>query len=214
MALHLLAVKTTAPGEEKARAKLAAVIASQIGGDRPKAVQQYLIQEIQWVGGKETAETLGKALLDPALCDDAARALAAIGDGAAEQLLAALPKVQGRSRLSIIDKLAVLRYERAAEAFKQALGDADSDIRIAAAWGISRIGDASAAEALLKCAEAHEGWERNNETDACVALAEKLAEAGKKSEAAAIYAHLQQTRTESSERHVREAAERGLAAVK
>jgi len=213
-ALHLLAVHVTGLGDEKARAAFALALASQVGGDRPKAVQAYLIQELQVAGGKEVAETLGKALLDAELCDAAAQALAAIRDGAAEQLLAALPKVQGRSRLSLIKKLAVLRCGKAADAFKQALGDEDPDIRIAGAWGIARIADASAADALLKTADAHQDWERFNESDACMALADNLLAAGKKAEAMAIYMHLARTRTGPAERHIHEAAERALAAPK
>jgi len=210
-ALHLWAIQVTQKGNEQARAEFARAVASQIGSARPKGVQTYLIQELQLVGDKEATEALGKALLDPDLCDAAARALAAIGEGAAEQLLAALPKVQGRGRVSVIEKLAVLRAPQAAAAFKQALDEPEADVRIAAAWGIARIADAGAADALLKCAETRQGWERINETDACMALAEALTAAGKKGEAATIYARLQKTRTEACERHIREAAERGLA---
>ena len=213
-ALHLVAVHVTGLADEKARAAFALALASQVGGDRPKAVQQYLIRELQVAGGKEVAETLGKALLDAELCDAAAQALAAIRDGAAEQLLAALPKVQGRSRLSLIKKLAVLRCGKAADAFKQALGAEDPDIRIAGAWGIARIADASAADALLKTADAHQDWERFNESDACMALADNLLAAGQKAEAMAIYMHLARTRTGPAERHIHEAAERALAAPK
>jgi hypothetical protein len=44
-------------------------------------------------------------------------------------------------------------------------------------------------------------------------LAEGLAAAGKKAPAKAIYERLEKTRTDASERHVREAAARGLAAL-
>jgi HEAT repeat protein len=213
-ALHLLAVRATEPGGEQARAEFAAAVASQVLSDRPAAVRKYLVEQLQWAGGREVVPTLGKALLDPALCDPAARALAAIGDGAVEPLLAALPKVQGRGRLSVLKKLAVLRAEGAAAAFREALSDADPDVRIAGAWGIARIADGSAARALLEAADApHETWERLNVTDACLALAEALAAAGRKEAAAAIYGHLSRTRTDPSDRHVREAAERGLAGV-
>jgi len=213
-ALHLLAVHVTGLGDDKARAQFALAVASQVGSDRPKGVRKYLIQELGLAGGREVVETLGQALLYADLCDDAARALAAIRDGAAEQFLAALPKVQGRSRLSLIKKLGALRCAKAADAFKQALGDEDADVRIAAAWGIARIADASAADALLAAADRREGWERFNETDACFALAEGLLAAGRKAEAVAIYTHLGKTRTAPSERHVREAAERAGAAAK
>jgi hypothetical protein len=213
-ALHLLAVHVTGLGDEAARADFARTVASQIGSDRPKAVQAYLIQELQVAGGREVAAVLGKALLDPDLCDDAARALAAIGDGAADELLAALPKVRGTSRLSVLKKLAVLRCGKAGEAFRQALGDADADIRIAGAWGAARIADASAADALMKAADgAGAHWERINLTDACLALADGLHAAGRKSDAVRIWTHLRDTRTERSEGHVRQAAERALQAA-
>lgn len=211
-ALHVLAVRLTAPGQEKARAEFARTLAAQLDADRPPAVKDYLIEQLQVAGGKEVVEALGKALLDEALCDTAARALAAIREGAAEQLLAALPKVKGRGRLSVIKKLAVLRAESAGKVFKQALADADADVRIAAAWGIARIADAGAAEALLKCADAHTGWERVNETDACMVLAEALLAAGKKPQAVAIYRHLQKTRTAAADSHTRQAAAKALAA--
>jgi len=212
-ALHVLAVRLSAPGNGKARAQFARTLAGQITGERPAGVRKYLIEQLQVAGGKEAVGALGKALLEPQLCDVAARALAAIRDGAAEQLLAALPRVKGTSRLSVIKKLAVLRAEQAAGVFRKALADSDRDVRIAAAWGIARIGDASAAKAMLDAADAHTGWERINQTDACMALAEELAAAGNKKAAAAIYARLQKTCTDASESHIRQAAARGLAAA-
>jgi HEAT repeat protein len=212
-ALHVLAVRVTQPGHERARAEFAQAVASRLGGDRPKAVQAYLIEQLQLTGSRAVVETLGKALLDPELCDQAARALAAIRDGAAEALLRAWPQVSGPSRRSILAKLGMLRAKSAAAAFRQGLADADPEIRVAAAWGLARIADAAAGPSLLKCADAATGWERINTTDACMALAEGLAAAGQKDAAAAIYQHLAKSRTADAERHIRAAAEKGLAAL-
>ncbi|NQT89266.1 hypothetical protein HQ560_21035, partial [bacterium] len=178
---------------------------------RPKAVQKYLIEQLQVAGGREVVEALGKALLDTELCDPAARALVAIGHGAAEPFLAALPKVVGRSRLSVLKKLGALRCQKAEGAFTQALGDEDADIRIAGAWALARIG--AGADTLIERADAGKGWERINLTDACMTLAETLAAAGKEKEAAAIYVHLQKTRTDDSEKHILDAATRALRAI-
>ena len=211
-ALHILAVHASGIEDDKARAGVAMALASQIGGDRPKAIQEYLIQELQVVGGNEAVEVLGKVLLNPDLCDDAARALAAIGgEGAGQQLLAALPKVKDRARLSVLKKLAILREPKAADAFKSALADQDPDIRIAAAWGIARLADPSAVAPLLKAVEGKHGWVRVNQVDACLALAEALVAAGKKADAAKVYAHVQRTCTDPSESHFRDAAAKGLA---
>lgn len=213
-ALHLLAVAVTQPGGEKARAEFAETLAGQLGTDRPKAVQAYLIEQLQLAGTPAAGPGLGKLLLDPDLHDPAARALAAIGHGAAEQLLAAWPRARGPARISVLQKLAALAPPQAREVFRQALADPDAEVRTAAAWGLARLADPDAARPLLQAANDATGWYRNQLTDACLALAERLAATGKTQPAAAIYSHLERTRTDPAERHVRLAAQRGLAAIR
>jgi HEAT repeat protein len=213
-ALHVLAVHVCKIEGDEPRAAFAQAVASQLGGDRPKGVQQYLIRQLQVAGGKEVVGALGKALLDPELCEPAAQALVAIGDGAAEQLVPALARVKGKSRLTVVQNLGVVRGAQATDALRQAVGDADRDTRIAAAWALANIGDAGSAAVLLKAADSHQDWERIQETKACLLLAEKLLAAGKKSQAAEIYAHLRDTRTDESERYVRGVAARALAAAR
>ncbi len=213
-ALHLLAVAVTQPGCEKARAEFTETLAGQLGTDRPKAVQAYLIEELQLAGTPGAAPALGKLLLDPELHDLAARALAAIGhQQAAEQLLAAWPRVQGPARISVLQKLATLAPPQAREVFRHALADPDAEVRTAAAWGLARLADPDAARPLLQAADDATGWHRNQRTDACLVLAERLAAAGRTEPATAIYAHLERTRTDPAEQHVRQAAHRGLAAL-
>lgn len=212
-ALHVLAVGVCKPGDDKGRAEFARTVASQLAG-RAKGVQRYLIRQLQVAGGREVVPILGKALLDPALCEPAARALLAIGKGAADQLRAALPKVEGKCRLAIILGLGFLADPGAAGAFKRAVGDEDREIRMAATWSLARIADAGSADALLKAADGHKGWERIKHTKACLLLAEKLLAAGNKAAAIAIYTHLRDTRTEPSELYIRQAAAKALAAAK
>ena len=210
-ALHCLAVYVTRL-DEAARSEFARTVASQLGGGRPKGVQAYLIQELQVAGGPEVAAALGKALLHEALCEPAARALVSIGAGAAEQLRAALPKVKGRCRLAIIQNLGAVHDAASVDALKAATGAEDREVRLAAVWGLVRIADPGCVDAVLKAADT-QGYERIQATDACLRLADNLAAAGKKAEAGKIYRHLEKTRTDPSERHVREAARRALAAV-
>lgn len=217
-ALHVLAVGVCKPGGDKGRAEFARTVASQLAGPgprgRPKGVQRYLIRQLQVAGGKEVAPILGKALLDPELWEPAALALLAIGKGAADQLRGALPKVKGRCRLTIILALGVLADPAAAGAFKQALGDSDSEIRIAGSLGLANIADAGSADAIFKAADGHEGWERIQHTKACLLLAEKLLAAGNKTAAVAIYTHLRDTRTKPSDLYIRQAAAKALTAAK
>lgn len=213
-ALHCVGVYTCKLDDKKLRREFSDVLASQLGGDRPKAVQAYLCQELQTAGQKEAVPALGKLLTDEELCAPAAMALVAIGVGAAEQFRAALPKTKEKCRLTCLQNLGVLRDVQAADAMKQAVADADADTRIIAAWGLANIGDGSAAELLLAAADKAQGWERIQHTKACLLLAERLLADGRKAESQKIYAHLQKTRSDPSERYIRDAAEKALAAAK
>jgi len=220
-ALHCLAVRMCRPDEEKARRTFAQTLAMQLGGDRSKAVQKYLIQQLQVAGGKEVTAALGKMLQDEELYEPAAQALVAIGDGAAEQsrkgcltaLRDALPKVKGKIKLTIIQNLGVVRDAESVDALKEALEDDDREIRLAAGWGLANIGDAGSVDLLLEAADVEATYERNTATKACLLLAERLLEAGRKNPAIRVYKHLYNTRSKSDEAYICEAAKEGLAAA-
>ena len=212
-ALHVLAVHVCKLRDDKVRAEFARTVASQLAG-RPRGVQRFLIRQLQVAGGVEVAPALGKALLDPHLCEPAARALVAIREGAADALRNALPKVKGACRLAIIQALGALADTKAVGAFRKVLDDGDPRIRLAAAWGLARVADANSAGTLLKAADNHKGWERIRYTEACFLLAETLMAAGNKAAATGIYTHLRDTRTKPSEGHVRNAAAGALAAAR
>jgi HEAT repeat protein len=210
-ALHCMALHVCKLKNDRPRRRFSRTLASQIGGDRPKEVQKYLIQQLQVAGGKEALEALGRVLVDENLCESAAQALAAIGDGAAEQLSGALPRVSGKCRLTILQNLGVVRDTKSVDALKKAVSDEDEAVRIAAVWALANIGDSGSANMLLKTADQANGWEQIQATKACLLLAEKLRAAGKKGEAVRIYKHLRDTRTKPGERYVLDAAKTGLA---
>jgi len=210
-ALHCLAVQMCKPEEEKSRRLFTRTLAMQLGGDKPKTVQKYLIRQLQVAGGKEVAPALGKMLEDEELYESAAQALVAIGDGTAEQLRNVLPKVEGKMKLTIIQNLGVVRDAGSVDALKKALGDNDRDIRLAAGWALANIGDADSVDLLLKAANAEETYERVTATKACLLLAERLLESGRKKPAIKIYTHLRDTRSVPDEAYIRAAAEKGLA---
>jgi hypothetical protein len=213
-ALHCLALHVCKLDDDRPRRRFARTLASQLGGDRPKAVQRYLVQQLQVAGSKEVVEALGKLLLDEELCEPAVQALAAIGDGAAEQFRNALPDAKGKCRLTVIQNLGVVGDGESVDALKQAVGDSDRDVRLAAAWALARIGDASSVDVLLRAADAQEHYERIKATQACLLLAENLLAAGQRGKATEIYARLRNTRTDPAEHYVRDAAETALAAMK
>ena len=209
-ALHCLAVQMCKSDEEKSRRAFDRTLAFQLGGKRPKAVQKYLIQQLQVAGGNDAAAALGKMLKDEELYEPAAQALVAIGDGAAEQLRKALPEAKGKAKLTIIQNLGVVRDTESVDVLKNAVGDNDRDIRLAAGWALANIGDAGSMDLLLKAADAEGTYERATATKACLLLAERFLEAGKKEPAIKIYTHLRDTRSGLDEAYICAAVEKGL----
>jgi HEAT repeat protein len=96
---------------------------------------------------------------------------------------------------------------------KKALTDDDREVRRTAAWALANLGEASVADALLQSADSAAGWERTEATRHCLLLAERLAAANHKTQAARIYTRLRDTRTDPAEGHVRDAAEKALSAM-
>jgi hypothetical protein len=217
-ALHCVAIQVCkmkqAGGGDGPRSEFAQTLASQLGGARPKGVQAFLLQELQTAGGKESVAAMGKLLTDDDLSDWAARALVSINDGAVEQFRAALPQAKGKSRLTVLQNLGVLRDAKSADAMRAAMKDPDREIRIVSARGLAKMGDVASADLLLKAADGAQGWERMQMTKFCLVLAENLTAAGRKADAAKIYTQLRNTRKDPSEKYISELAARGLAAAK
>ena len=107
-ALHCCALRVCALGGA-ARERFSRTLASYLGGDKPKGVQKYLIQELQTAGGPEVVPQLGQMLLDDDCYEEAAMALTAIKHGAAEQFNKALPKVKGKARQTVAQNLELAR---------------------------------------------------------------------------------------------------------
>jgi len=214
-ALHAAVNHSLVSRNEKLRQEICTAIASQLGN---KELHPYnrtvLCWELQWAGRDEVCPALGAVLLDDDVTDSAATALVAIGgERAAAPLRAAIGAAKGKARLNVLDALAALDDAKAADIFRTALADEDREVRIAAAAGVAAIGLQDAAQVLLAAAEKAEGWERSQVTKSCLVLAEKLAARGKHAEAREIYGQLKKTRTHQRESHIREAADRGLAAI-
>jgi hypothetical protein len=209
--LHGLAQYLGRPEKAEARLLFTAALASQLGGDRPKGAQGFVARQLQVIGGKESAPALGKLLADPDNHEFAAQALLAIQAGAVGEFRKALPDAKGAPRLTILQALGVLADAESAEAFRKAAADEDRDVRLIGLWGLARIADAGAVDLVLKGADVEAGYERIKATSAALLLAERLLAAGKKAEAAKVYKHLKESRTDASEAYVRDVAQDGLA---
>jgi HEAT repeat protein len=210
-ALHALVIHVGGLADDSRRATAAALAATLTDRKRPAGVKAFILRQLQLCGTASEAPALGRLLADEQLSSDAVMALLAIRSGAAEQFRAALPDVTGPQRVAVIQALGNLMDSESVTAVRRAAArDPDPVAQLEAAWALANIGDPGSADAVLKCADDARGFDRIRATDACLLLAENLAAAGKKADAAKIYQHLRDTRTDESEAHIRGVAERAL----
>ena len=210
-ALHALVTHAGGLGDDQRRAVASALASTLSGRGRAPGVRKFIVQELRYCGGAEEAPALGRLLSDDQLYQDAAMALLAIRDGAAEQFRGALSDLAGPQRVGAIVALGTLKDAASAEPLRRtAERDPDPVARQEAAWALANIGDAGAADVVLKLADEAKGFDRVRATKACLLLAENLAGAGRRQDAAKIYQYLRERRTEPEERYVRDIAERGL----
>jgi len=118
----------------------------------------------------------------------------------------ALPKTSGQVKVGVINSLGVRRDAKSVEALTALLKDQDGEIASAAAAALGAIGTPEAAKALTEFqAKAPEKLQLAA-ADACLVCAERLAVAGNKAEALALYKLL----AKSEIKHVKLAATRGM----
>jgi HEAT repeat protein len=213
-ALHALVMRVGGDKDAAGRQAVARALAATLNADRPKDIQRFVVGQLQLIGDAKQAEALGKLLLDAELAETAAQALLAIKIDAADQFRAALGKATGKQRVLIAHGLGTLKDKPAAGSLLKLLDDQDRDTRLTAAWALANLPDANAGDRLLKLADAAKGYERSAATDYCFLLAENLLATGDKAGARRIYGRLQESRTDTAERFVKEAAAKGLAAAK
>jgi hypothetical protein len=214
-ALHALALYVCGGGRgrnEPDRKAFATALAGTLGDDRPAAVKEFVIRELQVCGGAEVIEAIGKCLDESALAEAAAAALVAVGgDTAIVHFRRILESATGSQRLIAVQHLGVLRDKQSVKAVAAATTDGNADLRAAAVWALANIGDPAGIDACLKAAEKAEGYERIQASKSRLLLAERLRDAGRKSDVQHVYGHVRKTSTDESEAYLRDIAERELA---
>jgi hypothetical protein len=217
-ALHGLALYVCGLGgrtrNENDRKTFAVSLAKTLDSNRPAAVKEFVIRELQVCGGTEVVAAIGKCLSDKALTDSAASALVAVGgDAAAAELRRILPAFDARQRLIVIQNLGTLRDKDSVKALAAAASDGDVEVRTAACWALANIGEPAGMDACLSAAEKADGYERIQAGKSRLLFADRLRQAGHKSEAQQVLSHLKKTSSDDSEGYLREIADRELAEI-
>ena len=101
-ALHALVIYAGRPGADTERQMVAETLAKELDAKHSSDVKSFIITQLQLCGRKEEIPALAKFLTDDRLCEPATQALLAIrGEAALAALQAALPKAEGKRKVTI-----------------------------------------------------------------------------------------------------------------
>lgn len=164
-------------------------------------------RQLATLGGKDAVPVLAKLLDDPQLADMARYALEPNPDPSVNEVLrAALPKAQGRQLVGVIASLGVRRDAAAVPALAALLENSSAEVAQAAARALGSIGTVEAGQAILAAAEYAPAGNLVAFCEGLARCAERLAAAGRKDAALAVYDHYEDTWLPNQ---VRQAALRG-----
>jgi len=200
-AVHGLVHYACRPGAEAERKMVAQTLAAELKQNHSADLKSFICQQLQLCGDDEQVPALAALLADESLCEPATQALAAIGTAAAAAALReALPRAEGRRRVTIINALGRLGDSQASAEIRKSLGQPDADLQAVSMYAAGNIGDLEAADRLLKAAAGEPGYMRNQAIDACLRLARRAAADGKTAQAEQLLRNLSKTPLERHER--------------
>ncbi len=193
-----------------ARKALETRLAAAIKGESTRDAKDVMCRALRVIGTAECVPTLAALLADKDLSHMARYALERIqAPEAGAALCDALPKVSGALKVGVIGSLGA-RCDAACEpALIGLLGDSDAEIVIATATALGEIGTPKAATAMVAAAEKAPAAAKPAVIDGALQAADKLAAAGNKTDAMAVYKAF----SKSEIKHVKLAAMRGLLAA-
>lgn len=202
-------IRAAKPDQYKAiEAKLLPLLKSP---DTAVDAKRYFCRYLGIVGSSESVAALAALLGDEKLSGSARIALEPMRDAAAGTALRqALGQAKGKVLAGVIGSVGVRRDVQAVAALAGLTGDADADVARAAVAALGAIGTADAAKALDDAvAKAPETLQRTV-AQARLACAAGLAQAGRSTEATAIYRSLLASKVAPA---TRPAALRGLVSI-
>ncbi|MDB5321944.1 MAG: hypothetical protein JWN40_3575 [Phycisphaerales bacterium] len=201
---------------EADRAVLARALAESLATASDWEIRTFLVNRLQEAGHDESVAALEPLLADEKVGLHAAAALERVGTPAAIAALEkSLPAATGGRRVAIVKSLAMLRAAGAAEEIRKSAADDDKALRMTALWALANLGDASARDLLVKALQVEKLGllDKTRLYDWTILDARRLAEAGKKQDAAAICAGLLDDSGDAHPRNVRIAAARSLVEI-
>jgi len=183
-----LAFYVARPGAEAERRMFSGTIMEAVQKAQDSEIKSFLLGLMRWCGGKENLPALAACLGDSSLTEPAAMALCSIrAEGTADILLKALENAKGKQVITLVKALGELQADKAVSAIAKLATDEDRDLRRTALYALANIGqDGSSGSILKKACQARDPLEKSIAGSLYLHYANRIAESGKKKQAAAV----------------------------
>lgn len=198
------------PGKENLRKAAVAAYAKALGQVQDKENKAFLLVQLQHIGTDEAVPAVVPYLTDERLSDPAARTLVKINSPAAQAaLVAALPKLSGRNKQSLVEAIGDAGIASATSALIPLTTDADKMLAKTALYALAQIADPGQATAqALQTAAAHAKYQYDitNAAGSYLAYAQNLLAKGHTDEAKAVANNLRKRAKDDTQVHLRTGA--------
>ena len=197
-------------GDAAARAALEKRLVSYLGGSYSSVTRSFVCRQLTFIGSAASVPAVTPLVLDEELAVHARNVLERIPGPESEKALRdALGQAKGRTRIGVINSVAVRRDAASTPALIKILGE-DPDSAAAAAKALGEIGTSEAAKALTAARGKGPALVQKAVVDGTLICADRLVAAGQRPQAITLLESL----TEASQpEHVRLAAKRMLSTV-
>jgi len=194
-------------GAEKERALVERVLLAALAKADDREVRAFFIRQLRWCGGDASAQALAPYLRTPELCEAAVFSLlSSRATGVEETVASALTSADAKVAATLLRAAGKLRSSKALPAVGKWAHSEDRDIRLVAQFALASIGDAGSRELLKSRITAGTWYERSQTVSHYLMLAHRLAESGKRDDAAGMCRELLALQSDALKSNVRCAA--------
>ena len=182
------AAMSQATDNSKPRIPTESELIQLLRSDAPAAAKAPACKQLAIYGSEAAVPELAKLLADEQLASWSRIALEAIpGSAAGEALRQAIPSLQGKLLVGVINSIGVRQDAAAVEVLTVRLKDQDVEVASAAAVALGHIGNTAAVKALQQSLAGAPAQVRTAIAEGCVLGAERLLAGGNRDEAIAVY---------------------------
>jgi HEAT repeat protein len=183
----------SAPGKDKMRREVCALMAAKLGSDVPKPARVWLLQQLQRIGGEECIEKVTAAATDKELQvrEEALRCLANIPSrNATGRLVSLLPSADASAKIGVLNALGHRQDHQAIPAIAGELAGKETAVVQAAARALGRMPAPESITALVSARGMVPTGALAAVNDAYLSCADYLLQNGNRKEALAMYQEL------------------------